>query len=424
MDLRVKTRTSSNASSERSAYRVGLVVGDFPVISETFVINQATGLLDRGHDLAILPMNGQRPPDNPMHHAVKQYDLLSRTYRPFAGSVLIGPFSGHPVDPQADWSLLRRACSLIAQAGMVVPAGRFDIVHCQFATLGLEIQTLRQLGLLQFDKLVVHLRGSDVSRFVQEKGPDVYRALFRSADLLIANCEYFRDRAIALGAPPENVIVIGSAIDCSRFPLVKRERLAGQPRRLISIGRLVEKKGYEFAIRGFALAAKKHPGLQYDIVGEGPLRGELTGLIEELGLESQVHLLGAMTQDRILDRLKAADAMIAVSVRASSGDEDAPVNSLKEGMATGLPIVASRHGGIPELVEDGVHGYLVRERNSEDIAKALVRLLSEPGRWLKMGELGRSKVKKTYDISVVMDKLESSYRNLWASGASPVRSGS
>jgi colanic acid/amylovoran biosynthesis glycosyltransferase len=395
--------------------RVAFLVEEFPVISESFVINQAAGLIERGHDLRIFALIGRRTDTLAMHGSVARFRMLDRVSRPLASAFLLRGYETHSQSAVREgwsWSAPRRAGLFLSQVAMLAPHRAFDIVHCQFATLGLQSLRHRRLGTLQTRKLVVHLRGYDISQFVQERGADVYRDLFASADLFIANCEYFRQRAIDLGADPEKVIVIGSAIDCSHFSIKPAGYGDRRRPRLVSVGRLVEKKGFEYAIRGVAAAAACIPDLRYEIIGDGPLRKRLQLLVDELGMRDRIGFLGAMTHDQVVERLRQADIMLATSVRAANGDEDAPVNSLKEAMAVGLPVVATRHGGIPELVEDGVNGYLVSERDPEAIADRIRRLVSEPGLWHDMGLAGRTKVVAEYDQPVVTDRLIAAYRKL------------
>lgn len=407
------------------ALHVALMVEDFPVISETFVVNAAAGLLERGHDVSVLAMSGQRPPDAAMHESVTRWKLERRTTRPPGGGALIGRFRrDEEGEVPARWGLLRRGAAFAAQAVMLVSQPRFDVVHCQFAHLGLAAQRHRRARTLRADRLVVHLRGQDVTSFVRAHGEDVYRDLFGEADLLIANCNHFRDRAVALGAPPGRVRVIGSAIDCAAFSPPSRrsvdadretygEGRGDAPPRLIAIGRLVPKKGFEDAIRAVAEVAESIPGIRLEIVGEGPLRVALEALARELGADEAVRLVGALPHEAVVARLAAADALLAPSVTAASGDQDAPVNSLKEAMAMERPVIGTRHGGIPELIEEGRNGYLVAERDPAALAAAIRRLAAERTRWREMGEAGRRRVLEEYDLPVVSDRLIDAYRSLF-----------
>jgi len=401
------------------------MVGDFPVISETFVINIAAGLVEHGHDPRLLAMSGQARAPVSMHRDVARLDLAHRVHRPRLGRALIAPFARSDGDGIHRWGLPRRAAAFAAQAGMLAPLPRFDIVHCQFATLGLQAMRHIDLGVLRTRRLVVHVRGQDVTVYPRVHGEDAFRRCFARADLLVANCEHFRQRAIALGARPEKVIVIGSGIQTDLFHPRTAPRRPG-PLRLIAVGRLVEKKGFEDAIAAMArLPHAQGPhaqgsdslaGATLDIVGGGPLHDSLARLAAELGLSERIRLLGPMPHEAIVERLNDTDIMLAPSVTARSGDQDAPVNTLKEAMAMELPVIATRHGGIPELVEDGQTGYLVPERDPDALAAAIAKLHGERARWADMGRRGRRRVVETYDQRVVTDRLHGAYRAILEDG--------
>jgi len=145
------------------------------------------------------------------------------------------------------------------------------------------------------------------------------------------------------------------------------------------------------------------------IAGDGLLRDEYQALIKRLGVENRVTLLGALNQPEIVQLLDDCDIFLGPSITAPNGDQDAPTNVLKEAMALGLPVIATRHGGIPELVEDGVSGLLVPERDGGAIATAIVELIAHPERWPDMGRAGRSAVEARYDNDLLNDQLIQSY---------------
>jgi colanic acid/amylovoran biosynthesis glycosyltransferase len=404
------------AGAGASRLRIAFLVHDFPVISETFIINQAAGLLERGHDLRIFAMEAHGAGSGEMHDLVDQMRIGERVSRPVA--LVNGRRHRRSLHeprgaaPGLVSSLVERAAALTAEAAMMATHRRFDIVHCQFGTLG--AQALRHAGLrtLRFRKLVVHVRGFDITMHVKENGAHVYEALFRRADRVIANCEHFRRRAIDLGCPPAKAIVVGSAIDCRRFAMKDDNDPAGRPVRVLAIGRLVEKKGFADAISAVAHLLRSGRRIELNIIGDGPLRAALQAQIDAEGASEAIRLLGARPQSAVVDTLRSSDILVAPSVTAASGDEDAPVNSIKEAMAVGLPVVATRHGGIPELVEDGRNGYLVAERDPAALADRMATLMDSPQNWRAMGRAGRAKVVAEFDQTVITDRIIAIYRDL------------
>ncbi len=393
-----------------AALKVAFLVYRFPVVSETFVIEQAAALVARGIDLRILAVQPGIPGDGPAHPEVAAANLLARTLRPStpAPGTLIRQ-SGRAVrlarlapHPRTLWRTL-------GEAQMLDAAPAFDVVHCQFATLGLNALRHRALGSLRTRALVVHLRGSDITSFVTEHGPQVYARLFAVADLFIANCGFFRDRAVALGCPPEKIVVIGSPIDTTQFALRPPRPVNGGPVRLVCVGRLVPKKGVADLVAAMAILRDRGVAADLTIVGDGPLLGDLRDGTERHRLADRIRFAGAQARDGVLAALHAADIALAPSVTAPDGDQDAPVNTLKEAMAIGLPVIATRHGGIPELVIDGENGCLVAERAPGEIADAVERLAAMRDRWADMGAAGRARVIADYDRPGVIDRTLAAY---------------
>ena len=292
-----------------------------------------------------------------------------------------------------------------------LPRQDYDIIHCQFgvhALLGLE---LRSMGILQ-GKLISTFRGFDISEYIRRCGNDVYRHLFHTGDLFLTNCEFFRQRLIELGCESAHIHVHYSSIDCQRFTVKPRMLAAGDAIRVVTVGRLVEKKGIEYGIRAIAQLFSSYPHLHYTIIGDGPLREALTALIHDLELESVVTLVGWKQQDEVVDILDQSHILVAPSVTAESGDQDAPVNTLKEAMAMGLPVIGTCHGGIPELIEDGVSGLLVPERDAGAIATALNHLIRHADQWPTMGQAGRQRIEEHFDMAVLNQELINIYRRL------------
>jgi colanic acid/amylovoran biosynthesis glycosyltransferase len=206
--------------------------------------------------------------------------------------------------------------------------------------------------------------------------------------------------------------VLGSGIDCDRFTFAPRHYPDDGVIRIVTTGRLVEKKGIEYGIRAIAQLAKTHSQIQYLIIGDGPLKAALQALVDELHMHEVIQFLGQKKQQEIIRTLEQAQLFIAPCVTAADGNQDAPVNVLKEAMAMGLPVVSTIHGGIPELVEDGISGFLVPERDVEALATKLADLIAHPEWWVSMGKAGHDFVKSHYGLTQLNDELVDIYQHL------------
>lgn len=400
--------------------RIAFLTNDFPVVSETFVVLWARGLVAAGHEVHVFAAGGAsdaRLDEREILKGTRGRLRIHRAPGPFEALAYLPalcrlgpkPIFDAFVQGAGPW---RARIRRIAGAASIAKAGAFDVVHCQFATLGLNALQLEGIGALRTRALVIHVRGYDVTKFTVERGEDVYRDLFRRADLVIANCEHFKARAVTLGAEDEQTVVIGSPIDMAAFAPAKRPPVI--PLRIICVGRLVGKKGVADVIGGLASYRRQGGTAELTIVGDGPLRNELEGLAFASGVDAATRFTGALPSAEVAELLRASHVLIAASVTAADGDQDAPVNTLKEAMATGLPVIGTDHGGIPELVEDGINGYLVPEHDPEAIAAALTRLASEPDRWAEMGSAGRARVASRYGMEGVIERTITAYRSVLA----------
>lgn len=405
--------------------KIAFIVDDFPSLSQTFVINQIVGLLDRGHQVDIYAET--RGNTAKVHHAVLDYRLLERTYyftpipnnlfwRSILGiGVLLKNLLKAPLITLRSLNFFKYGLLALSLRLLytVVPSlnTSYDIIHCQFGTQSFRGMWFRQIH-APAAKLIAIFRGHDISVFVKERGERVYDRLFNTGDFFLANCEYFRKKAIQLGCDEQKIIVYRSGLDCDRFIFKPRSFPSDGCIRIATTGRLVEKKGIEYAIKAVAKQTKITPNIEYNIIGDGELKENLQQLVEELNISKVVKILGWKNQRELIEILDNSHIFIAPSIAAKNGDRDAPINVLKEAMAMGLPVISTYHGGIPELVEDGVSGFLVPERDADTLAEKLNYLIDRPEQWESMGKAGRAFVEAHYNLNKLNDELVKIYEQL------------
>ncbi|NBD15705.1 MAG: glycosyltransferase [Cyanobacteria bacterium] len=404
--------------------RIAFIVGQFPMLSETFILNQITGVIEQGHEVDIY--TEYWGDCSCVHPDVHKFQLLERTYLlPSIPNNLfwrlskgIALFLTHfHQSPRLLLStlnlrkhgLLSGGLWLLYSAIPLMNKPTYDIVHCQFATQGYRGMFFKAL-LRPQPKLIITFRGHDISCYVQKQGKHVYDDLFQAGDFFLVNCEFFRQRVIHLGADPARTQVHFSGLDCKKFPFQSRQ--AEPTIQITTIGRLVEKKGIEYAIRAVAQKIQQYPNLKYQIIGDGPLKEHLQCLIHDLGAEESIALLGWKNEQEIIEILNQSHLFIAPSVTAADGNQDAPINVLKEAMAMGLPVISTHHGGIPELVQDGVSGFLVPERDVDALASKLEQLIQNPQWWEEMGKAGRAYVEEHFDLEQLNQRLLQLYEQL------------
>jgi colanic acid/amylovoran biosynthesis glycosyltransferase len=192
------------------------------------------------------------------------------------------------------------------------------------------------------------------------------------------------------------VEVIHCGVDPAAFEQV--ERTADGPLRIVAIGTLHEVKGQAHLIDACRRLAERGIDFTCRFIGEGPDRDALAARIERSGLTDRVQLVGRMTSDGVAAELAAADVLVAPSVPTRGGKREGIPVVLMEAMATGLPVVASRLSGIPELVTDGVDGLLVPPGDDEALAQALERLAADRALRRRLGGAGRATVLRDFDV--------------------------
>ena len=387
------------------------LLNSFPSLSETFILNQITGMIDLGHEVALYP--SLRDPSEIVHADVDRYRLLDKCrFSPEVPPGYAGRMAG-AMRLLGRAGKEQRSIYLKALNGMAhgrdavslrllydvssLPAGAaYDVLFCHYGPQGNRAVRWRRMGAVR-GKVATFFHGYDISQAIQWCGPRIYDGLFREGDLFLAISRRWREKLIELGCDEKKIVVHHMGIDSGRFTFQPRSR-EGKTTRLISIARLHEKKGIEFGIRAVASLIRKGFELEYAIVGEGPLKEELQQLIRETKEESRIRLLGACPQEEVKRRLSESHILLAPSVTASNGNQEGIPVAVMEAMAVGLPILSTQHSGIPELVEDGVSGFLVPERDVEALEEKLRTLVEQPALWPGMGKAGRAKVEAEFDI--------------------------
>jgi colanic acid/amylovoran biosynthesis glycosyltransferase len=386
-----------HAAPALSRAQVAVLVGSFPKLSETFVIDQIAALVRRGCDVGVFAR--ERAADGLSHPAVKQLGLMERAR--FASDGLVYKASRAFVRGRRFGELVRRSAIARNDRG----AAGYSVVLCHFGTAGLRAATLKRKGLISGDVWTI-FHGSDLSSFLQRSPPDVYRRLFETGDRFLPVSEFWRSRLIKLGCPPERISVLHMGVDMRAFAF--RER---PPRRsdleLISVARLVEKKGIAVALKALSILRQLRPDLmwRYRIVGDGPSRSRLQNLAESLGIGQRVEFLGAQAAVAVRGLVDQSDIFILPSVTAQSGDQEGIPVSLMEAMANGAAVASTFHSGIPELVEHGVCGLLAPERDAVTLADNLLQLMENPDLRQRLASAGRAKVEAEFDQEALGAKL-------------------
>ena len=427
--------------------RIAFFVGQFPVVSETFILRQMIGLLDLGHEVDIYA-DTRGDTTGALQPEVARYRLLERTTFmdmppecapwelpawPLAGETwLPGASEAIPNWKRLADALpalrrcLERAPALTEQAlsaehcghqarslsalyrldRLSVRPGGYDVLHAHFGPVGESFRFARELWRAP---LFVSFHGYDFTTLPRQHGARMYEKLFAAADVVTANSEFTRARVAQLGCPPEKLRQLPVGLDLDIFPFVARVRQAHEPVRLLTVARLVEIKGHQYALHAVARLRARHRDVCYDVVGDGPLRRELEQLVAELDLGDAVTLHGARDGTFVRKLMAQSHLALLASVNVE-GDAEGQGLFLQEAQACGLPVVATQHGALPEGMVPGESGFLVPERDVEALAERLAFLVTHPESWAEMGRCGRAFVERRYDIGQLNTELVELYR--------------
>src|SRR5947199_7553617 len=257
---------------------------------------------------------------------------------------------------------------------------------------------------------IVSFHGADVT--VDMDRPTYREATLQMLDavtLVLVRSESLRRALVDLGCDPEKIEIQRTGIPLEEFPF--RDRAAPQNRewRFVQAGRLIEKKGLPVTLRSFSTFLKQHPNATLTVAGEGPLLPELQNLACELNIEERVSFSGFVSQDELREIYYRSHIFLHPSQTGRDGNQEGIPNSMLEAMATGLPVFATEHGGIPEAIENGVSGVLVPERDDEALARALLNAAQDPGFLSRIGHAGGNAVRKNFDLSTQAQRLEEIY---------------
>lgn len=386
--------------------------------TETFILSQVDAIRARGHDVEIVT------------RSVGQDETLGpyRDYCRFIPSRADGRFTrtlaGIPLaarcltrNPRAVASSLnpfrfgRYAASFdLLQFAAPFMEAEYDIVHCHFGPAGVFGAMLKAIGLVR-GPLIVTFYGHDVTRYPLEHGRHVYDRLFDHASLVLGLDPVMVDRLVELGAPRERTRVHALGVTADRFDVAPMP--ADTPLRLVAVGRLVDKKGFDDAINAIALARRAGTDVELVVAGDGPRLEHARHLAVALGVDESISFLGHVSHAEVPALLASAHALIAPSRRAEDGDEEGTPTVIIEAMACGRPVLATRHAGIPYLLDDGSTGVIVPERDPEQLA-AGIAALADPLTRKQFARGARERFLAHFRADVLGDRLIEHYRGALA----------
>ena len=385
------------------------VLDSFPKLSETFILNEIVELIERGHEVEVLAL--RRPYEKSVNEDVLNYKLFHST-RYFRLPQPLRLRHGYLVSPDFYRSTFNTFKDYFSETTFTqfvrlsyyAPYYKdVDIVHSHFAfeaaVTGMQLSNILDKP-FTFTAHAFEIFSHDTRSDVR------LNTLVKNAARVITPSQFNKDYIIQqTGCSPEKIGIVRATIRLDKFCEIPRVKDDNTKIKILSVGRLVEKKGFGYLIKAMKTITEKNPSAFLNIIGDGELMADLKNLSFELGLSKSINFLGAQPNEICMEELSSSDIAVLPCVVAEDGDMDVCPLTLQEAMAMEVPVISTTVGSVPELIEDGKEGILVPQRDEKSLSKAIIRLIENPSLRSKMGKKGKDKVAKEFNIKTQADRI-------------------
>ncbi|MDP4195853.1 MAG: glycosyltransferase [Bacteroidota bacterium] len=379
--------------------KVAHFCSSFSVLSETFIYDYVIELERQGIDNHIVTFDRQNEKERPfpkVHLCEQKRDLKWLFKR------IVCEFNN---SPSKLWGIYQSSIK------DVLKKLKPDIIHVQFGDNGAMIAPIAEKLNIP---IVITFHGYDISQLLEDEfWVNKYKRLFKKDVYAIGVSNFICNKIKKLGCPEERVVRLPAGININDFELIdlkqKKEVVC------IHVGRLVEKKSPILLVKAIKHAIellKNEYTIKLVIIGDGPLRQELEETIKELELQENVVLKGPLPHNKIIEELSQANIYTQHCVTANNGDQEGMGVSFAEASAKGLPIVSTRHNGIPDVVIDNKTGFLVEEKDFRTMGEKIAFLCENQQIGKQFGLNGREHIKTNLNIEIQVSKAIELYKNI------------
>ncbi|MFV8226694.1 glycosyltransferase family 4 protein [Christiangramia aquimixticola] len=393
-------------------------IQQFPLISETFIVNQIIMAIELGFDVKILIKDLLKFEESSQAELLEKYKISDKII-----------FEQFDIPQNKFWRLLKvigivlsRITNFLKVIKYVKLKSKFsltwifeiafydqfkniDIIHVQYGTNVHPIDILKKAGFID-SRLIVSFHGHDaffpINGLIPRDG--YYDYLVNEGDWIIANTPYLKQQLMKIGFSENKIEVIPVPVDTDYFTSMRKRKRPNNPIRLISVGRLESIKGHRYGILATDILVRKGIDVKYFIIGEGSNRKELESLIHLKQLDNHVNLLGKRTQREIRVKLRQADIYLMTSVTFNNQIKETQGLATIEAQSCGLPVVAFDSGGVRYTIIHGETGFLCEEENFLKFAEYLERLINNKKLRDKFSQNAEKFVKEHYSRKMVFHK--------------------
>lgn len=419
--------TAEDAPPHNGRLRLSYIIGTYPVLTETFIDREIRHLLDLGIDLEIVSI---RRPRSDLSPAQRDLSRRVRYLLPVSWTgLLLSQLTAAIGRPRTYFGTLawllsrehdgapRRRTAFHFVTGVylarVLRRRRGIHLHAHFVDRAATVALVASRFLDTTYSVTAHAREIYVDAFLLRER--IGEAVF-AATCTEYNRRYLADLVGPTVAP--RVLRLYHGLDLKTY-LDGPERAPSAERPLLlAVAQLAERKGLRYLVEACRILADRGRAFECEIIGDGPLRGELERQVRELGLEDRVRLTGPLPYPDVVARYPRAAAFVLPCIVTSEGDRDGIPNVILEAMAAAVPVVSTPVSGIPEVLRDDETGLVVPERDAPAIVDAVERLLDDPALGTRLGAAARSFVSSEFDLTRNIDRLVDRFAGV-ASGADP-----
>jgi colanic acid/amylovoran biosynthesis glycosyltransferase len=402
--------------------RIAYILSRFPNLSQTFIMNEMIWI--RQHNIKLFIFSLFEPKTEPVHEQTKS--LLPDTF----------------YIPTDSWEVIKAQFHFLMRSPTRYLKAFAKTIQYTYREPKLMVQALsifpkcvffaRQAEELEIDYIHVHfiLLASVAAKIITilldiplsicahasglfQRNQNAIRRQLEEASKIITISHYHQDYITKL-CPNLNLAdieVVHCGIETNLYQQTPN-KIRSKPVRIISVGRLVEKKGHEYLVDACRILVDRGLELRCMIAGNGPDKKVLQNLIDQHELQDQVTLLGALNQSQVVELCQTGDIFTLACVTAKDGNQDGIPVSLMEAMSCELPVVTTAIAGIPDLVKDRETGFLVRERDSYHLADALELLIKDEVLCKQLGKNGRQKVVEDFEIQKNVIRLSDIFQRV------------
>lgn len=398
-----------------------MIVTTFPSVSETFILNQITDLIDRGYDVTIFSYN--QPSEDIKHPLFTEYNLKEKTFYHFKNEV--GKLKGFfylfkfilfnifKIDfskltfSQQKWKALYDLPIFLLKV-------KYDIIHCHFGFNGKKIAHLKKLNIIKDEKCVLTFHGSDLTPSLIEEYKIFYKDVFRFFNAFTVNSPYLE--SILKKIHPEivnlHILPVGFKKDYLEKIQITEKKI--NPKHIVFCGRLMPIKGPDKAILILNELVKCNYDVHLDLIGDGPMREDLLKMVNQLNLQNHITFHGFLSQNKVFEIMSYSSIfLLAATVEKETLRAETQGLVIQEAQFFKLPVVVSNIGGIPFGLIDGETGFLIDQSDINLFVSKICLLIDNQNLRLSIGEKGNEFVQERFDSKNLGEKLITIYDDLF-----------